>query len=161
MREYFVGIISVVFLGGMIVTIMPSGATQKYLRLLCGLSVMACMVMPVFSLFTERNTGIDNWDALNGFDSGDELEYVEIYNNSLKNAVADNAENALKNDIIREFSARYDDIDVEIEVSASSDEIYILSVWLKIHPSGVLLDPHEIKKYLEDRLQCPCTVVYL
>lgn len=161
MREYFVGVISVVFLGGMVVTIMPSGATQKYLRLLCGLSVMACIVMPLFSLFTEQNTGIDDWDILNGVNGDNELKYVEIYNDSLKNAGVDNAEDTLKNDIIREFSAHYDDIDVELEVSVSSDEIYITNVRLEIHPSGALLDPHEIKKYLEDRLQCPCTVVYL
>ena len=161
MKEYFVGIISVVFLGGMIVSVMPSGATQKYLRLLCGLSVMACIVMPVFSFFAEQNIIIDGWDISNGVGGDDESKYVEIYNNSLKSAGTDSAEYSLKNDIIKEFSAHYDDIDIELETTVNGDEIYISNVWLKIHPSGVLLDPHKIKKYLEDRLQCPCTVVYL
>ncbi len=161
MKEYFIGIISVVFLGGMIVSVMPSGATQKYLRLLCGVSVMACIVMPAFSFFGDQNAGADRWDILSDAEGYDESQYVEIYNNSLKNAETYNAENTLKSEIIKEFSAGYDDIDIELETTVKGDEIYISGVILKIHPSGVLLDPHKMKKYLEDRLECPCTVVYL
>ena len=160
MKEYFVGIIAVVFVGGMIVSIAPGGTTQKYLRLLCGLSVMACIVMPAVSFFKGCDAPIETWGDLGEIEEYDESKYVEIYNNSLREAGAQNAENIIKNDMLKEFNADEQDFDIRLDNEIISDEIYISGILLEIHPSGVALDPRQMKKYLEDRLECPCTIVY-
>lgn len=161
MKAYFVGIITVAFLGGMIVSIMPGGATQRYLRLLCGLCVSASIVLPLFSLLSQGRLELDLNDIFVSRDTEKENNYNEIYNNSIKNAEEKTLENILKNEIIQEFDAKYEDIDIEISIEEKSDEFYISEVFLKIHASGVLLDPHAMKEYVDLRLSCDSTVVYV
>ena len=160
MKEYFIGIISTVFAGGMILSILPSGSEKKYLRLLCGLAVIGCIIFPLLSFFKNWEFDKSEWEKAFSAEGFENSEYVEIYNDSLKKAGVKNAANTLKSEIIKEFSADDDNVDVKIYVEEKSGEFYISSAILEIHPSGLILDPHEIKKYIEYRLDCECSVVY-
>ena len=159
MKAYFLGIIIVAFLGGMVVSIIPGGASQRYLRLLCGLCVSASIVLPIFSLLSQGKFEVNANDFLETR-AFEEDNYAEIYNKSIKNAEEKTLESILKVEIIQEFDAKSEDIDIDLVIAEKSDEFYISEVYLEIHASGVLLDPHAIKEYIDYRLLCDCVIVY-
>ena len=74
--------------------------------------------------------------------------------------IVKNAEDALKNDLIKGLSAKYNDIDVKISVGKNSGEFYIIGVTVWIYPSGYHLDPKRIENICEERLSAECSVVY-
>ena len=160
MKDYFVGIIVVAFFGGMIVSVLPSGAMQKYLRLLCGLCLSASMILPIFSFFASGDLAWDQGDILGEEDLSLKENYDEMYNRSLMLAQEENLEKIIKNEIIQGFSANSDGFDIDISIEEKSGEFYISSSRIEIHASGITLDPHAMKKYVEERLLCPCEVVY-
>ena len=160
MKAYFVGIISVVFFGGMIVSIARSENEGRYLRLLCGLSVMASIVLPIFSFFGNADALDKDYNIFGEQELFDESEYAEIYNKTLCYADEKNAEEILKSEIIKEVGAKNEDVDVDIITGDKSGEFYIFKAVLKIRPSGLALDPHRMKKYVENRLGCECSIVY-
>jgi hypothetical protein len=65
-----------------------------------------------------------------------------------------------KNDIIKEASAKFEDIDVAISIRKSGDEFYIEKVCVYIYSSGYSLDPDKIDAVCRDRLGVGATIVY-
>ena len=160
MKEYFVVVIVIIFVGGIIVSLAPEGAGQRYLRLLVSLSVMGCIIMPLFSFFDGNQIDASGlYDMLTWRDENVQ-NYDEIYNNTILKAGVAEAENALKNDVIKELNGDYEDIDIRIFAKEKSGEIYIERAEIIIYPSGLSLDPHFIENYISQRLKCECTVVY-
>ena len=49
MKEYFITVMAVAFLGGTIITLVPLGNTTKYVRLLCGLCTVCSIAFPLVS----------------------------------------------------------------------------------------------------------------
>jgi hypothetical protein len=160
MKAYFVGIIVVAFFGGVVVSVLPTGATQKYLRLLCGLCISASIIVPIFSFLASGEFGPEQINILGSEDLTLDSNYDEIYNRSIGVAQEKNLEKILKNEIIQRFGAKFGDFDLDISIEEKSDEFYISSSRIEIHASGIMLDPNEMKKYVEDRLSCSCEVVY-
>ncbi len=160
MKEYFVALVSIVFVGGMMVSLTPSGSLQKYMRFLCGLAVCGCIMMPLLS--GELFENIDPEEFQNYWESVKEetQKYDEIYNMSLKNAGIKNSEEYLKNLIIKELLGDESDIDVCIITNESSDEIYIECVEVIIYPSGVTLDPRKVQNIVYELLECECIIRY-
>lgn len=160
MTEYFLGLIVFAFVGSVILSLVPAGTSKRYVRLLCGLCSVGCIVFPIFEL-ASGNSG-DISDLVEIFEPYDEYDKasVEIYNSALNRATLNNAEEALKNDIIKELSAKYGDIDVKIDIKENNDGFYIDKVLVFIHPAGYSLDPDRIAEVCRKRLGKKCDIIY-
>ena len=158
MREYFLGLILFAFFGSVILSVAPEGLGRKYLSFLCGICSVGCIMFPLASLTYDG--GAESVKAL--FEVSDEYEEnaVEIYNLYLDEAVIKNAEKSLKNEIISELNAGYDDFNVDIILDKNSDEYYIKCVTVTLYPSGYDLDPRKIEKICFSRLECACEFFY-
>ena len=159
MREYFVSVIVVALVGGMMISMLPDESGTRHLRLLCSLCTIACMVAPVAAFF---DGGFDDEHVLDMFDTEFETDniYDEIYNNSLNDHSRINAEISLKNDIIQHFSAPNDAFDVKIVLQENNVVNCISSVEIRIYSSGLAIDPREVEKYVFDKLGCDCSIIY-
>lgn len=160
MKEYFVVLISTVFVGGMIVSVTPSGAFQKYMRFLCGIAVSACIMMPLLTGEFFEKIDVEAWASYWETEQDKMLNYDEIYNSSLRSASVKNAEEYLKTLMIKELDAEIDDFDVRVIVGDESDEIYICRVEVIIYASGVALDPRRMQNIVYDLLECECVIIY-
>jgi hypothetical protein len=121
---------------------------------------MASIVLPIFSFFGNADALDKDYNIFGEQELFDESEYAEIYNKTLCYADEKNAEEILKSEIIKEVGAKNEDVDVDIITGDKSGEFYIFKAVLKIRPSGLALDPHRMKKYVENRLGCECSIVY-
>lgn len=160
MKEYFIVVITVTFLGGTLVSLAPSGAGQRYLRLIAALAVVGCIILPLFSFFNDWEMNIEDMSDMFSYGEESNQNYDEIYNNSIVEAGAKNLSNTLKNEIVQALEADYDDIDLTVVVNNNSDEIYIERVEVIIYPSGLSLDPHFMENYVSERLDCECEIIY-
>jgi hypothetical protein len=160
MKEYFIVVITVIFIGGTIVSLAPEGTGQRYLRLLVSLAVTGCIIMPLFSFFGGGEIDTSGISDLLSWQEENTQNYEEIYNNSILKAGAREVENKLKSEILQALDGDYDDIDLRIVAEQKSGEIYIERTEIIIYPSGVALDPHFMENYVSERLRCECEVIY-
>lgn len=159
MKEYFITVMAVSLMGGVIVSLSPKGNNARYVRLLCGLCTVCCVAFPVVRF---AQGGFDREEILSvlDYETKEKEYYDEIYNKKLVGAELKNAEIALKSEIIKELSLQNDSINVNIVTENKSDEICIESVEVIIYPSGLYADPREIEECVEERLGCPCSFFY-
>jgi len=159
MKEYFVSVIAVSLVGSMLITLAPSGGLSKHIKLLCALCTVACIAFPLVSFFDDR--GIVN-DIENAFDIHLEEEqvYDEIYNYSINEYGALNAELTLKNEISKALDIRDDAFDVKIVRGEKNGVIYISLVRIYLYSNGLTVDPRKLESYVEERLGCGCEFVY-
>lgn len=160
MSEYFLGLITFAFIGAIIFSLVPSGIGKRYVRLLCGLCSVGCIAFPIFELISGSEGDLSRISAI--FEAYDEVDsdIVEIYNDSLNGATLQNAEESLKNDIIKEVSAKYDDVDVKIELLENDDEIYINKIFVYLYPSAYGKNPRMIENVCKRRFEAECVIVY-
>lgn len=161
MKEYFVGVMAAVLFGGLIISLFPDGSEKKYLRLLCAIAAVSCMIVPLIDFASDAQNVGDELDSLLDFDGYATGDYDEFYNNSLMRASVDNAEKYLKKLVISEVDAKDEDLDIDIIARIESDEIYIEAVEVKIYPSGLAKDPHAIEKLVCELLGCECRIFYI
>lgn len=159
MEEYFITVMAVSLVGGVIIALAPKGNSTRYVRMLCGLCTVCCVAFPVVSL---AQNGFDKEGLLSmlDYESREKEYYEEIYNKNLIGAELENAEMTLKSEIIKELSLQNDSLNVNIITENKSDEICIDSVEVIIYPSGLSADPREIEEYVEERIGCPCSFFY-
>ncbi len=160
MKGYFTGIILVVLLSSAVLSITPSDGSKKYIRLVCGLCTVGCMLIPAAQAF--GSLWMSEEDIISKFEYSEtaERDYAEIYNKNLNSTEIKNAEASLKRLIIEELSLNYADFDIAINAEIKSDEFYISSVTLKIYPSGVNIEPSRVTEYISEKLDCPAEVYY-
>ncbi len=159
MKEYFIGIMAVAFLGSTLLTLAPTGF-EKHLRLLCGFCAVAAVLFPLVSFLSDGIYIDGEWTELFAQGEAEAKNYDEIYNCSLVMAEGENAEGILKNDIIKELDLKNDSFDIKIIIDKSSDEYSILRTELIIYASGIDIDPHSVEKYIKTRLGCDCEIIY-
>ena len=160
MKEYFVVLISMVFAGGILISLTPPGSFQKYMRFLCGIAVSGCIMMPLLSGEVFEKTYIGDWDKYWDSENDVMLNYDEIYNSSLKHASAKNAEEYIKSLVTKEIKAQKGDIDIRVITSEKSEEICIERIEVIIYPSGINLDPRKIQNIVYELLECECIIMY-
>ena len=160
MTEYFLGLIAFSFVGAAVFSLVPSGGAKRYVRLLFGLCAVGCIAFPLFEIANGLSGEINDLTALFEFNTDISDNSVEIYNNFLNEAGVKNAENSLKSELMKELSAKYDDIDVKISVGKNGEEFYIIGVTVFLYPSGYHLEPKRIKSFCENRLLAECSIVY-
>lgn len=159
MTEYFLGLIIFAFVGSVIFSLVPSGIGKRYVRLLCGLCSIGCIAFPLLKL-VGGEVELDGISAIFEPISTIDCNTVEIYKDSINNATIEIAEQSLKNDIIREASAKSDDIDVIISIGENSDKFYIDTVSVIIYPSGYHLNPDKIDAVCRDKLDKGAEFIY-
>ena len=159
MKEYFISIVVIALVGSLIISMLPSSSNAKYLRLICGLCAIGCIVLP---LINADDTMIDfeSLEELFYNEQNGDNDYDKIYKDAMAKAEISNAEISLKNEIVKACSANYEDFDVEIITKKYSDEFYISKITLKIYPSGITLNVHLIKKYIEEKIGHECVIFY-
>lgn len=159
MKEYFLGLMIVSLFGATLIALSPSGY-EKPLRLLCGLCAVGAIVLPLARWTAGGFEVKQEW--LEIFEQGQDSKeyYDEIYNKSLLGAEGENAQQILKNEIIKEFSLQNDSFELKIVFDNKSEEICISHVELVIYPSGIQINPHSIEEYVSTRLGCECYTIY-
>lgn len=160
MREYFLGLILFAFLGSAILSVAPCGLAKGYLRFLCGLCGVGCVIFPVFSLLGSESGERADLEALFEADAGDAESYAEMYNSFFDEATLNNAETSLKNEIMSELKAESEDFELKIILDDNGAENYIKLVRVNFYPSGYAIDPDEIEKICFSRLGCECEFFY-
>ena len=159
MIEYFLGLIVFAFVGAVIISLVPAGNSKRYVRLICGLCSVCCIAFPIFELVDINGGYID--EIISAFTTDDAIKNAdEIYNNSLNSATVENAEDSLKNDIIKGTSIKYNDVDVKIKLEKNGDEFYIDGIIVYLYGSGYTADPKRIYDVCRDRLGRECTIIY-
>ncbi len=160
MTKYFLGLIVIAFVGSVVMSLSPKGTSRAYLKLLCGLCSIGCIAIPLISAFS--GGGFIAEDFIDAFDSKNTSEdaMIEIYNDAIEGAAIKNAEQTLKNEIIKELSAKNDSIDVKIITDNNSEDFYIKVISVTIYPSGYTLNPREISSICVSRLGAECEFVY-
>jgi hypothetical protein len=88
------------------------------------------------------------------------VDYDEIYNQNLLNGGIENAERIIQSDIIKEFSLSEKAIGVTVSVEVKNDTMELTEVRLILRDESILTDPRELITYVNQRLLCPCVVVY-
>lgn len=160
MKEYFLAVIVVALLGGVILSLLPDGSSGRCIRLLCGLCVSACVVMPLVSFAGESEYWLQEADKMFSDASNESNIYDEIYKNALAEAEVKNAGIYLKNEMIQALSLEKGDFDINIVIDKITDEKYSYRAELIIYASGLAMDPHGAKEYIEERLRCDVSVIY-
>ena len=159
MNEYFLGLIVFAFVGAIVLSLVPSGAGRGYVKLLCGLCSVCCIAFPIFELVELGGNEFDY--IVNMFDSEEAIKNAdEIYNKALNTATVENAENSLKNDIIKGVSAKYDDIDVKIILSEAGDEFYISDIVVYLYSGAYTVNPKSIREICVSKLGKECKIIY-
>lgn len=159
MKEYFISVIAASLLGGVIISLIPEGNTVKHVKLLCSLCAVVCIAFPLISILDssfDKNKIVDMFEQSE--DAGE--NYAEIYNNAFNEYEIINAQERLKQELLQGFSLDKGAIDVKIITDKNNDVIYISSVRVCIYGSGISINPREVKKYVSERFDCECEIVY-
>ena len=160
MREYFLGLILFAFFGSVILSVAPHGLSRTYLRFLCGLCSVGCIIFPLVTLFSSDGDKSAEIESFFEPSENEDKNAVEIYNLYLDSIAEKSAEESLKNKIITELNAKVEDVDVDIILDKSSDEIYIKSVYVLFYPSGYDIDPKKVEKICFSAFGCGCEFFY-
>lgn len=160
MTKYFLGLIIFAFVGSIVMSLSPKGASRAYLKLLCGLCSIGCIAIPLISAFWGGNLMAEEFISAFEVGSYGEDDMLEIYNSALEGAAIESAEETLKNEIIKEFSAKNDAIDVDIIVDNNGDDFYIKRIVVTLYPKGYALDPRGISDICKARLGVDCEFIY-
>lgn len=160
MKEYFMGIIAVVSVGSLLLSLVPSSSYSKQLRLLCGLCSAGCIILPLLMIAGDIDAQRNDLIGLFEQREVDNEYYAEIYNNTIAGAEGENAEERLKNEIIKALSLKNDSFDINIIIGNKSDEKYIEKIELIIYADGIGVDPHAVSNYIDERIGCETQVIY-
>lgn len=160
MRDYFLGLILFAFFGSVILSVAPSGLGRGYLKFLCALCSIGCIMFPLASI--AYDTEAWHGDIENMFETEElsEENSAEIYNSLLDRALEINVENELKAKIITETKAECNDVDVDIILGQNGDEFYIDSIEVVFYPSGYDIDPRKVEKICFSEFGCKCKFFY-
>ena len=160
MKEYFAVVITVIFIGGTLVSLAPEGSGKRYLRLLVSLAVTGCIIMPLFSFLDGWEMDAEGISEMLSWGEENTQNYEEIYNKSLQNGAKEQAEELIVSKLYEQFSLSEKSASVEISFLSENQILTLQEIRVTLHGKGVLTDPREIVSFAEDAFGCPCTVLY-
>lgn len=158
MKSYFITLMAVALLNGMIGMISPEGNVKKYIRLLGGLCLLCAMAQPIVSILSGGDFSVEEWLDLP--EMQETVDYDEIYNHALVSGGEKNAETAIKNRILSRFELPSDSMDIEVNFVTNKDELSLGDVRVTLRDQAIFADPREIISYVNESWNCPCTVIY-
>ena len=160
MRSYFLGLILFAFFGSVVLSVAPRGLSRTYLRFLCGLCGIGCIIFPLATLLSGGGSEKEYIESFFEITDQDTNKSAEIYNYYLDDVALTNAEKSLKEKIITETKAKDADFDVNIILKENSGEFYIDGVRVYFYPSGYDIDPRKVEKICFSELGCECEFFY-
>lgn len=158
MREYLSALIAVTLLGGLVRMLAPEGNLQKYLRLTISLCLVCALVQPVLGgALTDKDFSLGEWLSAEEYE---ELDYDEIYNQSLQNGAKSQAEELIRTRIYQEFSLTEEMASVRTSFLSKNGTILLEEVQVIFHSTVILQDPRAVVSFVNSEWDCPCTVIY-
>ena len=157
MKDYVMTLLGASLLTGILGTLCPE-KHKKHLRLLCGLCTIALLIAPLSSYLSEIEWKLPELEENGG--EHEENIYDEIYHQTLSKVNIQKAENSTKNLIIQLFSLKNEDVFVSLDIAEENGNALVKKATVQVSGKAVLVDPREIKKYVEELLKCPCEIVY-
>ena len=158
MKEYFMTLMSVALLNGILHMISPEGDIKKYVRLLGALCLLCAMTVPLFSALAE---GEGSLNFLTEFgQSTEQSNYDEIYQNSLLNGNKTETEKNIKTRMIQELSIEASTFDVSAEIVLKNEKTDLESVTVTLRDSAIFADPRQIIEWINGVYGCSCVIVY-
>ena len=160
MQEYLLKIIGISCVISAVCMITPQNG-RKYTKLVCTLSLLCVILSPL-----SDNSLWDLSDKLSvGMLDGEQGEnaesiYEEIYNNTISRANEEKICVALKELMARDIGLSLEDFDVEVVTATDKGYIEVAQARVILRGSAVSHNPYEIIAYLEDMLECECSIVY-
>ena len=158
MGQYWSTFVAVALLSGIVGMVAPEGDVKKYVRLAGALCLLCAITQPLLGWMREGEGLPDDWWA--EIEDGEEVDYVEIYNQSLMVGGEKNAEMIIKNGILSHFGISDTSLDVEVDFTMEEETVLLREVRLTVREEAILTDPRDLTDYINARYSCPCTVVY-
>ena len=157
MGSFCITLIAVAIINGVVGMISPEGDVKKYIRLVGSVGLLLAIVLPLYTAIVDGGIELDSL-----FPSVDaEAEkYEDIYEGALIEGGRLEAQRVLKNAMASELDIKAEDFDVLIEVDRSSNSAKISSVSVLLHTTAIFTDHREISAFVNERLNCPCSVIY-
>ncbi len=157
MRNFCITLIAVAIINGVLGMISPEGDIKKYIRLVGSIGLLLAIVLPLYTVIVDG--GID-LDPLFSPDRSEDEKYEDIYEGALSEGGRVEAQRVIKNSISGELNMDPEDFDVFVEIDGSSGSIKISSVSVLLHTSAIFVDHREISAFINESLDCPCSVIY-
>ena len=158
MKEYFLTLMAVAVLNAVMGMLSPDGDLKKYVGLLGTLCLLLAMAQPLLGWQGEGQGFLaDLWDPEMGEETPD---YGEIYGQALTSGGKQNLETLLREQIAQEFSIPEDSLAVSVGLVIEDGEGQVSQVRLTLRDSAVFADPRALTEYINQRLDCPCIVLY-
>ena len=158
MRDYLYALIGVALFGGIVRMLAPEGALQKYLRFSIALCLACAVLQPLLSDGWER--GIFPWEEWSIGEPTEEINYDEIYNESLQNGAKAQAKELIRTKIYQSFSLTEEMASVEAEFLSKNGILELSEIRVILSGKGVLVDPREIVAFVNSEWGCTCSVIY-
>ena len=158
MKEYLMTLTAVALLGGILGMLSPEGDIKKYVRLAVSLCLVCAMIQPVLSVLSGEMPALD--ELLGIGEQEETMNYDEIYYQSLLSGGREQAEEAMKQELLKEFSLPYESLEVEAILERKNDGVEVKEIRVTLRDSAIFADPKEVIAPVNERLSCPCTVIY-
>ena len=133
---------------------------ERYVKLLCGLCMIAILIQPLPHLWEEMADTSVLSDLI--ADGAEKEYYDEIYNQTLQKAQIGQAEEILATELRTTFSLSGSALSVRLltESEEESEQQALKKAVVLLAEDGIAADPHAIRAYVEARLGCVCEIVY-
>ncbi len=161
MGEYVAVIFGVSLAAAVVRMLAPEGSVKKYIQMLCSLCVVCALALPVTSFAQRLKNGEFSFDEIDIKLDMDSQSYEEIYNQSLLQISISDAEKALSEELCKKFSVSDGALSVLLECESTEDGIRIVGVSVLIGKKGITVSPDDITKYVAERLDTDCRIVYV
>ena len=158
MEGYLMSLISVALLGGIVGMIAPEGEMKPYVRLLSLLCLLCAMIAPILSLWLDSELSLEN--MLGEIGENETINYDEIYKQSLLAGGERQAEEYLYSSLVKEFDLPPDALEVFVKIQPKNDNEYSVEVTVALGTEAIFADPHRIIEWVENHMDCRCTVFY-
>ena len=156
MTEYVLTLIGVSTVISVICMVVPR-KSLKYTRLICSLCLLCIILKPLPSLLDGELFSVLEFEDN---DASSESFYVEIYNNTIKEANEERIAQGLESMMLKDLGLPSESFSVMVEIDDSSGDIVVKHTIVSLNEGAVSYDPRSIVSYLEKMLDCSCEIIY-
>jgi hypothetical protein len=163
MKEYIMLLVGVAVFCGIVEVIAPSGRAdglKKHIKLASSLCVLAILVAPLGELIGSIREWRIGEEIIEANKDMLLMEYEEIYNNTLENFSADSVAQRCKVLLSDTFGVEEDKISVRV-IFSSETEGKVEQAIIQLSFEAVAVNPHDMKKYISELLDCECEIIYV
>ena len=157
MSEFVITLMAVALINAIVSMISPEGDIKKYIRFAGAIGMLLAIISPLYFAMASGEIGIE--DFFSDFDA-DEENYEEYFQSTLTDGGRVETERALKEAMAEKFEIKDTDFDVYAKIDSKDGRVSISSVTVLLHTTAIFTDHRDISEFINERLKCPCTVIY-